>query len=74
ILKQAKVYMFSLTFIAATIITSNLSFDRWEEVFHDPVLTAVLTDRLTHRAHVINMIGGSYRILETKEWIEKSNY
>lgn len=59
---------------AATIITSNLSFDRWEEVFHDPVLTAALTDRLTHRAHVINMVGGSYRILETKEWIEKSNY
>lgn len=59
---------------AATIITSNLSFDRWEEVFHDPVLTAALTDRLTHRAHVINMVGGSYRILETKEWIEKGNY
>lgn len=59
---------------AATIITSNLSFDRWEEVFHDPVLTAALTDRLTHRAHVINMVGGSYRILETKEWIKKSNY
>jgi DNA replication protein DnaC len=39
---------------AATIITSNLSFDRWEEVFHDPVLTAALTDRLTHRSHVID--------------------
>lgn len=36
-------------------------------------LTAALTDRLTHRAYVINMVGGSYRILETKEWIEKSN-
>lgn len=59
---------------ASTIITSNLSFDRWEEVFHDPILTAALTDRLTHRAHVINMIGGSYRILETKEWMDKSNY
>lgn len=56
---------------AATIITSNLSFDRWEEVFHDPVLTAALTDRLTHRSHVINMVGGSYRILETQEWIQK---
>lgn len=55
---------------ASTIITSNLSFDRWEEVFHDPVLTAALTDRLTHRAHVINMVGGSYRIFETKEMIE----
>lgn len=59
---------------AATIITSNLTFERWEEVFHDPVLTSALTDRLTHRAHVINMIGGSYRILETKEWMEQSNF
>ncbi|WP_409973456.1 ATP-binding protein [Bacillus sp. Bva_UNVM-123] len=53
------------------MITSNLSFDRWEEVFYDPVLTAALTDRLTHRAHVINMVGNSYRIYETKEMIEK---
>lgn len=56
---------------AATIITSNLSFDRWEEVFHDQVLTAALTDRLTHRSHVINMVGGSYRIFETQEWIQQ---
>lgn len=59
---------------AATIITSNLSFERWEEVFHDPVLTSALTDRLTHRAHIINMIGASYRILETKEWLANSEY
>lgn len=59
---------------AATIITSNLTFERWEEVFHDPVLTSALTDRLTHRAHIINMVGGSYRILETKEWMEQSNF
>lgn len=59
---------------AATIITSNLTFERWEEVFHDPVLTSALTDRLTHRAHIINMVGGSYRILETKEWMKQSNF
>lgn len=59
---------------AATIITSNLTFDRWGEVFHDPVLTSALTDRLTHRAHIINMVGGSYRILETKEWLAKSEF
>lgn len=59
---------------AATIITSNLTFERWEEVFHDPILTSALTDRLTHRAHIINMIGGSYRILETKEWLAQSSF
>jgi DNA replication protein DnaC len=51
----------------ATIITTNLGFDRWEEIFGDPVLTAALVDRLTHKAHLINMNGESYRLKETKE-------
>ena len=51
----------------ATIITTNLGFDRWEEIFGDPVLTAALVDRLTHKAHLINMNGDSYRLRETKE-------
>lgn len=41
----------------ATIITTNLGFDRWEEIFGDPVLTAALVDRLTHKAFLINMQG-----------------
>lgn len=51
----------------STIITTNLSFDRWNEVFHEPVLTAALTDRLTHRAYLLNMVGDSYRLKETLE-------
>lgn len=51
----------------ATIVTTNLGFDRWEEIFGDPVLTAALVDRLTHKAHLINMNGESYRLKETKE-------
>ena len=50
-----------------TIITTNLSFDRWNEVFHDSVLTAALTDRLTHKANLFNMVGDSYRLKETLE-------
>ena len=57
----------------STIITTNLSFDRWNEIFNDPVLTAALIDRLTHKSYVINMNGDSYRIKETKEWLEKTN-
>jgi DNA replication protein DnaC len=34
----------------STIITTNLGFDRWEEIFGDPVLTAALVDRVTHKA------------------------
>jgi len=56
----------------STIITSNLSFVKWQEIFHDPVLTAALTDRLTHKSHVINMVGPSFRMRETEEWINSS--
>lgn len=56
----------------STIITSNLSFLKWQEIFHDPVLTAALTDRLTHKSHVINMVGPSFRMRETEEWINSS--
>lgn len=41
-----------------------------EEVFHDPELTSALTDWLTHRAYIINMVGGSYQILEMKDWMD----
>ncbi|MEE9364530.1 MAG: IS21-like element helper ATPase IstB [Cellulophaga sp.] len=51
----------------ATIVTTNLGFDRWEEIFGDPVLTAALVDRLTHKAYLVNMNGESYRLKETKE-------
>lgn len=51
----------------STIITTNLSFDRWEEIFGDPVLTAALVDRLTHKAHLVNMKGESYRLKETRK-------
>ncbi len=54
----------------STIITTNLSFDRWNELFGDPVLTAAMVDRLTHKAYIVNMNGDSYRLKETEEWIK----
>ncbi len=57
----------------STIITTNLSFDRWNEIFNDAVLTAALIDRMTYKSYVINMNGDSYRIKETREWLEKSS-
>ena len=53
----------------STIITSNLAFNRWNEIFNDPVLTAAMVDRLTHKAHVINMNGNSYRTKETLDML-----
>ena len=55
----------------STIITTNLGFDRWEEIFGDPVLTAALVDRLTYKAHLVNMNGESYRLRETRKLLQK---
>lgn len=53
------------------IITTNLAFERWEEVFHDTNLTGALVDRLTHKAYVLDMSGESYRLKETRQFLEK---
>lgn len=54
--------------IKSTIITSNQSFDKWQDIFgKDTVLTAALLDRLTHKAYLVNMNGKSYRMKETKK-------
>ena len=45
----------------ATIITTNLTFSDWIEVFHDKAITAAILDRITHRALILNMSGQSFR-------------
>ena len=45
----------------ALIITTNLKFADWVQVFGDERLTAALLDRLTHHAHIIELLGESYR-------------
>jgi DNA replication protein DnaC len=47
------------------IITTNLGFADWTQVFGDPVMTAALLDRLTHKAHIINCNWQSYRLKDT---------
>lgn len=54
------------------IITTNLSFNRWSEVFGDEILTAAMVDRLVHCSHVINIQGQSYRLKETEEWLKNN--
>ncbi len=48
----------------ALIITTNLRFADWTQVFGDERLTAALLDRLTHRAHILEFVGESYRFRE----------
>lgn len=52
------------------IITSNLTIDKWVEIFKDKILTGAIIDRLTNKAHLIDMSGESYRIKQTKEWLK----
>ena len=47
------------------IITTNMGFGDWTQIFGDPNLTAALLDRITHKAHVINCTWESYRLKET---------
>jgi DNA replication protein DnaC len=45
----------------AMIVTTNLRFADWVQVFGDERLTAALLDRLTHKAHILEFVGESYR-------------
>ena len=47
------------------IITTNLGFSDWTQIFDDPTLTAALLDRITHKAHVVNCTWESYRLKDT---------
>ncbi len=55
------------------VVTTNLTFDRWEEVFKDPTLTGALIDRLVHKAHILDISrdkGGRFE--DTIAWLEDS--
>ncbi len=47
------------------IITSNLSFANWTEVFQDERLTGTLLDRVTHHCHIIQIKGESFRFRQS---------
>jgi DNA replication protein DnaC len=46
----------------STLVTSNLPFEEWTEVFGSERLTGALLDRLTHHVHIIEMNGDSFRL------------
>lgn len=55
------------------IVTSNLAFAEWTEVFGDPRLTSALLDRLTHRCHILEFSGKSYRFRQSMQRQGKSS-
>lgn len=50
---------------ASLLVTSNLPFSDWNQIFQGERMTAALLDRLTHRCHIFEMNGESYRFRES---------
>jgi DNA replication protein DnaC len=47
------------------MVTTNMGFGDWTQIFGDPSMTAAILDRITHKAHVIDCNWDSYRLKET---------
>lgn len=51
---------------ASTLVTSNLPFDEWTEIFGSERLTGALLDRITHHVHILEMNADSYRLKQSR--------
>ena len=51
----------------SVLVTTNLPFDEWTEVFGSERLTGALLDRLTHHVHILEMNGESYRLKQSRQ-------
>jgi DNA replication protein DnaC len=51
---------------SSVILTTNLSFENWTEVLGNERLTGAALDRLTHRCHILETSGESYRLQDAK--------
>ncbi len=50
----------------SVILTTNLPFENWTEVLGNERLTGAVLDRLTHRCHIVETSGESYRLHDAK--------
>lgn len=54
----------------STIITTNKNLSKWHEVFGEPIIANAILDRLLHHAHIVNIVGQSYRLKNVMEVLE----
>ena len=60
--------VFSLRYERGSIlVTTNLPFDEWTEVFGSERLTRALLDLLSHHVHILEMNGNSYRLRHSRQ-------
>jgi DNA replication protein DnaC len=50
----------------SVMLTSNLPFSKWEQIFKDPMTTAAAIDRLVHHCIILELNLPSYRLEESK--------
>ena len=53
------------------IVTTNLPFEAWTEVLGTERLTGALLDRLTHRVHILEANGESYRLKDSRKRLKR---
>ena len=53
------------------IVTTNLPFESWTEVLGSERLTGAMLDRLTHRVHILEANGESYRLRQSRKRLRK---
>ena len=51
----------------SVMITSNLPFSKWDNIFKDPVMTAAAVDRIVHHSVILELNIMSYRIESAKK-------
>jgi DNA replication protein DnaC len=49
------------------LLTTNLPFENWTEILGNERMTGALLDRMTHRVHIIEANGESYRLRDAKK-------
>ena len=56
----------------SVIITTNLEFSKWTELFENEMMVSALIDRVTFRSHLLDMnVSESYRFKETKKRLQQ---
>ena len=56
---------------SSVVITTNLAFSKWDQIFQDPMTTAAAVDRLVHHSTIMELNVDSYRMQEAKKRVQK---
>ncbi len=51
----------------STIITTNINFSSWGDIFKDPTIANAILDRILHHSHIVSITGKSYRLKDYYE-------